>query len=144
MTANDAHLPSKVLAFTPSEQEEIRAITEKFSRRAQHDLSVDRLIDKWRVFTREVQQGYRFPLNDYTNDLSVRDLLQELLECVSVEVAPKIEARLAASDNSFESSTSEIDTPLPGQRSARWWHRVPRTLIGDLRNDLSALGVIHA
>jgi hypothetical protein len=124
------------LRFTTVETEEVERITSIFTKRAKFDLSVERLISLWKSFSRDVEEGYAFGLDEYLNDLSVRSLLQELIDGVSIEASRKIKARIAASDDRFEVSTQEIARSLSPSRTGEWWRRVPRKLAGDLQEDL--------
>src|ERR1051326_2850141 len=64
---------------------------------AAHLLDIGRngLVDRWRAFVQEVETGYRLGLDDYCNDLDLR----EVIEAVGLGDDPEIrdlDARLAA------------------------------------------------
>ncbi len=89
---------------------------------------VSRLLRLWEMFVGEVEGGYSATIDDYTNDLTVRDLLEQALaEGVAADEA----ARVAALDDRLREATRPDETGRLAEVYAVgdewWWHRLPRT-----------------
>lgn len=102
--------------------------------------SVASLVAKWTDFTASVEEGYELTIYDYTNDLSSRDLLRELLDR-DPESREEILATTEPVDKRFMLATCQADGVLrPGAGPEEWWwHRLPRKQVGELKKDLEDL-----
>lgn len=130
-------------ALTPEEREVLARIVEELSTRTKHSLSFDGLVNEWRGFVASIDQGYDYGVDDYTNDLSCRDLLEEITSRVPTELGEKLRARISHLDDLFVKSTIEAAKPVAGRIGLWWWARVPRKLHGDLESDLRSLGILR-
>jgi hypothetical protein len=102
--------------------------------------SIASLIKKWTEFTVEVEKGYELTIYDYTNDLSSRDLLQELSDR-DPQVKEEIMAVIEPADKRFMLATRQSDGVLRPSASPDewWWHRLPKKQGGELKRDLDDL-----
>ena len=108
--------------------------------------TVRQLLGRWAAFVRQVETGYDDSIYDYTNDLSVRDLLEERLSPLPSAEAEALRADLRPWDERFEAATRPSIRPLaPGvkDRGRAWWFRVPLKLADELASDLRSEGVIR-
>jgi hypothetical protein len=72
-------------------------------------------------------------IDDYTNDLTGRDALEQVMERASPTLAAVLDERVSAADQRFRSATSD-DGGIAvgryfriGQHPAWWWRRRPTT-----------------
>lgn len=63
------------IRVSEKEISEINKLSAIQSKRAKHSITIAYLIDKWNRFILNVENGYKLTIDDYTNDLSVIDLL---------------------------------------------------------------------
>lgn len=127
--------------LTSDEQSTIAALEARFSERAHFPITLEKLLSSWRIFVAEVEQGYESTIDDYTNDLSTRDLLGNVLR----EVSPDLKTRLLVDVESLDRRFEHATRPDAGNRIAEfiepgegwWWSRLPRKL-GALANDIGA------
>ncbi|HEX3069973.1 MAG TPA: hypothetical protein VHX14_15500, partial [Thermoanaerobaculia bacterium] len=102
-------------------------------------LTLDKLTQRWSQFVIEVEAGYKLSIYDYTNDLCVRDVLDDAIDLAPETVRDVIRASLAMWDDRYRLATRRSTSPLlPGDDivSRARWHRVPRLLMGELKDDL--------
>lgn len=94
------------------------------------------LLSRWREFVREVENGYRFGLEDYRNDLDLRGLIATLHldEEPSVQEADqRLKALLTDGERRIWES---------GPGDAFWDFGYPKNATGDLFADLKAEGLV--
>ncbi|MEX0749491.1 MAG: hypothetical protein WD359_01670 [Dehalococcoidia bacterium] len=126
--------------LTSAEWESIEPVLEELSSRAGYRQSLDRLKSRWRSFVGEVEIGYNDSADEYTNDLSTRDLLQRVMDAAPAATCEKIRFMIARSDARFEDATVSVATPIR-DRPGWWWGRIPKVLRGDLRQSFIDQGV---
>jgi hypothetical protein len=102
--------------------------------------SLDALLRGWRAFVTQVERGYDDSIYEYTNDLSVRDRLERLLAGAGPSLRAALAEAVAGDDARFEAATEPAVRPLRETAPPPWWCRVPRRRVGELAQDLSALG----
>ncbi|MFF2065088.1 hypothetical protein ACFVWZ_25350 [Streptomyces sp. NPDC058200] len=81
-------------------------------------------LEMWEEFVRECADGYEFDLSEYLNDLSVRQLLQQVLddaEAKRTETYAPFAQRVRGIDDRFREVVSEGPLIRPG--SDHWWDR---------------------
>lgn len=118
----------------------VQSALDRLSVRAGRRLSLNALMNEWNVFVSEIERGYKECIYEYTNDLSVRDVLDELCSSVPANVRTAIEQKLNPIDIRYESATKPSTEPIvPGavEKSARWY-RIPKLLLEELKRDLEA------
>lgn len=109
--------------------------------------SLEDLIRQWSDFVSEVEAGYEnLYIEDYENDLCIRDILQKLIESLSPFGANALERLLKPIDNRFVRATMPVKRPLLPRISEEtrgfWWYRVPKNPGEDLLRDLQQGGFI--
>jgi hypothetical protein len=124
------------------ESNQVHHVTKGFEERAKRPMNLNQLIRDWNLFVREVANGYGLGLDEYMNDLSTRDLLEELMAGIDAEPAGKILTAITHADDEYAAATAEVGAPLQPARAHRWWYRVPRRADGDLQDDLRRAGFI--
>jgi hypothetical protein len=97
------------------------------------------LIGAWRELVGQIERGYDDNVYEYRNDLSVRDLLAELIDEIPAgSVRSWVTSEVEEIDASYRTATREVDEPIFGSDDEPWWwRRVPKTLVGELRLDLA-------
>lgn len=79
---------------------------------------------------------------ELTNDLSVREFAELMVELASPGVARLLTEHLPRPDERYRAATRTVSRSLQGS-SDRWWlQRVPNVLAGELAQDLVELGFI--
>jgi hypothetical protein len=103
------------------------------------------LLRGWSDLVTGVERGYADSIYEYTNDLSVRDRLEGVVQGAGAGLRVKLEGALAEGDRRFEAATEEGARPLGEFGDASppwWWRRVPRRRVGELADDLESLGYV--
>jgi hypothetical protein len=89
------------------------------------------LIEDWEKVVASIGQGYASGLDDYLNDLDVRQLLGETMQVVSEGERQKFQERLKKADARMRSLTKPIPRCLWGEKVAKeegwsreknWWY----------------------
>ena len=79
----------------------------------------------------QVEKGYEGSIYEHTNDLSTRDVLEEILLKVARSLHAKLINAVQPWDDRLYEATRKITRPLaPGlsQDAPAWWFRVPKNL----------------
>lgn len=129
------------ISLEPEEQTAVAVLEARFSDRARYPITLDSLLTEWDHFVCEVEQGYPLDVYEYTNDLSTRDLIDELLASISKSAQKKLVKYVRPVDERFKRAT----LPDEGSRLSRfirpwegwWWQRIPEKLVGTLASDLA-------
>ena len=132
------------LDLTPAEREELGRVLAELAARTGREDSLDAMLGRWSAFVTTVERGYEDSIYEYTNDLSVRDRLEEVAAGAGPALRAKLQGALATDDRRFEAATQAADRPLGefAERAPSWWRRVPRRRAGELAEDLDALGYL--
>lgn len=134
------------LRLSEDEQEEVRTHLQRLSSRPGSVPSITRLLSDWREFVDNVERGYQLTVYDYTNDLSVRTILHQLLSVVSDDLRTKLENALRSDDDRLRRVTRLGKKPLVGQEEGggqMWWRfRVPWRMGSELERDLRSRGFL--
>jgi len=130
------------LDLTREEREELVRLLAELAARTGREDSLDAMLGRWSAFVTTVERGYEDSIYEYTNDLSVRDRLEGVAAGAGPALRAKLHGALADDDRRFEEATQEADRALgePAEGSPSWWRRVPRRRVGELADDLDALG----
>jgi hypothetical protein len=117
---------------------------------AQHVISggLEGLIRAWEETVESVERGYELGLDDYLNDLDVRQLIEETLAVDEAPRAQKHEARVCRADERMRKQVSLTGHCLWGNAAAtehqwtaekNWWYfSEPRTAGRELLSDLKS------
>jgi hypothetical protein len=101
--------------------------------------TVNDRLDAWRQLVDHVEQGhYTMTVDDYTNDLAVREWLDLARPLLTESVRQRVDQELAPLDARFREATFEPSRRLPGG-SDRWWCRLPIRLAGELAEDVERM-----
>jgi hypothetical protein len=85
------------------------------------------LLRKWKRFVVETEEGYQLSICDFTHDLWMRDLLEQVKEAVPVRLRQELDAEIEPWDKRFLLATEPSVRPIEPVDGAReWWFRIPR------------------
>ena len=103
------------LPLSRDEAHGLDAIFTPLSQRANYPLSLHQLLQRWSYFVAQVERGYEGSIYEYTNDLSTRDLLEEILLKVARSFHDRLSGAVRPWDDRFHEATRKITRPLaPG------------------------------
>lgn len=107
---------------------------------------VEALLSAWVRTTIEVKHGYRLSIDSYINDLSTRDILDEIYARLSDKGKNELSLVLEPADELFNlatvSITSDSNLLMASQEPKRWWwYRIPRNLLARLKQDFATWGI---
>lgn len=129
---------SRSLHLTRDEAAVVSPILARLSRTAGFPLALNRLLADWAQFVAEVERGYGRGVYDYENDLSVRDLLEQVLTQAPAVTHEKIVAVIRPWDRRFVEATRHAPSRHDGTDGAHagptdrwWWGRIPRRWDGE-------------
>ena len=109
------------------------------------------LVDRYEAIVKSVEEGYAFGLDDYLNDMDLRDTLFAVMAVILPDERAAVEGRVDALDARLRAVTvaspclwgddvEEDDGLDPGRE---WWYYVrPAKLTEDFANELSAWGLL--
>jgi hypothetical protein len=110
------------------------------------DGGLDGLLEVWERVVVAIEGGYALGLDDYLNDLDVRELVAAVLPLLAERDRPRTLRRLNALDQRLRAATEPTTACLWGERVARsngwsadahWWYYArPRRPGPALRADL--------
>jgi hypothetical protein len=122
------------------ERIELKRLLSELAQRSGRAGSLAAMFRSWETFVDAVERGYGDSIHEYTNDLSVRDRLEELVQGAGAGLRTTLEASLAETDRRFELATEESARPLGSFDGTPpwWWSRTPRRRVGELAEDLEA------
>ena len=130
------------LDLTREEREELARLLAELAARTGREDSLDAMLGRWSAFVTSVERGYEDSIYEYTNDLSVRDRLESVAAGAGPALRVKLQRASGEDDRRFEAATQEAGHPLGefAEGAPPWWRRVPRRRVGELAEDLDALG----
>ena len=108
------------------------------------------LIDQWAAFTRDLEmKGYNFDLDNWRNDVDVRELILEALPMFSREEMGDHALKLDQADSSFRSATRDFKRCVWGHGTQKkekwtvqknWWYfRTPSRSNDQLEDELATV-----
>jgi hypothetical protein len=132
------------LDLTQDEREELARLLAELAGRTRREDSLGAMLGRWSAFVTTVERGYEDSIYEYTNDLSVRDRLEGVAAGAGPALQAKLHGALADDDRRFAAATEEADRALGefAEAAPSWWRRVPRRRVGELADDLDALGYL--
>ena len=136
-------MEDKKIELTQEEQMAIEPILEELSEQARFNISLERLLDKLRIFIKEVENGYDFSIYDYLNDLTIRDHVEKILRTAPSTLLEKLSREIQIVDQRFKDATVKLEKPLrkDNKEVSWWWYRIPRNPGEELRDDLKSEGI---
>lgn len=107
------------------------------------------LIDQWVEFTGDLDKGYSFDLDNWLNDVDVRELILEALPMFSREEMGEHALKLDQADATFRAATRDFKKCVWGKGTARkerwtpeknWWYfRTPLSSNAQLEDELATV-----
>ena len=107
------------------------------------------LIDQWAEFTTGLDKGYSFDLDNWLNDVDVRELILEALPMFSSEELGEHALKLDQADKAFMTATRDFKKCVWGMGTARkekwtpqknWWYfRTPLRSNSQLEDELATV-----
>ncbi len=129
----------KQIHLSREEEQMLEPVLSSLSQKARYTLTLPLLLERWENFVNKVEDGYDESIYEYTNDLSIRDLLQIVIDNSPLILRNKLIGTLQVWDERFVKSTEKSEHPvLPGKKKSQtwWWFRVPVRPGSELKNDL--------
>ncbi len=122
----------------------IETILSELSEQAKRKLSFKTLLQDWVRFVLQVERGYKDSIYEYTNDLSIRDVLEKIMISVQPPLRSKLFKSIGPWDDRFILATREIPRCLidTAAEASSWWFRIPKNLGGELEQDLRSQGFV--
>ena len=108
------------------------------------------LVDVWSEIVVAIEGGYALTLDDYQNDIDLRDLIAAAMDVASPEARAAVEERLTSADSRCLAQTTptgclwgdDIAAEEGLDASREWWYYRRPTRPGDaLADDLVAWGL---
>lgn len=132
----------RTLKFSESDLSKIREILTELSQKVKYQQSLNQLFSRWRRFCVEIQRGFSGTVYDYENELSVRDILEEIARSLSEDGRQKIQEHIKHDDNIFILATQKSVVPEHKKDiELEWWHkRIPIRFTEDLQQEFSDAG----
>ncbi len=125
-------------SLEPQEQMAVRKALEEWAAREHRRVTFGDLVNRWSGFVRSVESGYRFSIEEYANDLSTRDVIDDILDLVSDPPRSKLLDSLGPWDRRYLAATRPVSKAVyfrPGAPRERWF-RIPTRLVGQLLEDV--------
>jgi hypothetical protein len=109
------------------------------------------LLEQWDRVATSIEQGYDGLLDEYLNDMDLRDILEDALEVASVDDDAPVRQHVGLADARVRAATVPCG-PIWGREVAeseamdpalQWWYFVrPKEPGDDLRSELEAEGLL--
>lgn len=112
---------------------------------------LDGLIDRWSDIVDEVEDGYPLSLDDYLNDMDLRNVLDDALRVASADVARQPRERLKEVDARMRAASvatgclwgQDVEKDDGLDRIRHWWYyQHPLELNEELEAELDAWGLL--
>jgi len=109
------------------------------------------LVDTWETIVASLEEGYAFGLDDYLNDMDLRDTLAGALAVSTPEARGRVQSRVHQIDGRFRSATvagpclwgTDVEEDDGLDREREWWYYLrPAVLNEELRDELIAWGLL--
>jgi hypothetical protein len=115
------------------------------SERVGYEISLQALLDRWKRFVAEVEEGYLNSIYEYANDVAVRTVIYRIEVDAPWSLRKTMASYLRPLDKRFFDATSPVTVEIPGlarDTETPWAARVPNRLQGELAEDLRDAGVV--
>jgi hypothetical protein len=117
------------LTLTSVEEAQVKSVEAQLSQRARFPMTLSSLVERWSDFVGEVEGGYSSSVDEYTNDLTSRDLIDQVRESLPESVQFEMMTRIGLLDERFKLATQpDIKKALSSFFAigpAWWWARIP-------------------
>ena len=131
--------------LTLEEAELLNALLVRLSERAKYPLTLGHLLRQWQNFVVQVERGYEDAIYEYTNDLSIRNLWEEILRGVTPKLREELARLIRPWDERFYNATKETNRPILSDVQDPhywWWCRVPKKLGEEIEADFRFEGIL--
>ena len=128
------HRPVPTDDPSAADYESVLAATRAMSAAGWREATLNEQVEAWGSLVETVETGYTMTVDDYTNDLAVREWLERVLPMLTHSLQQSLEDRLEPLDERFRLATVEPKHRMPGAGS-EWWYRLPRVLVAELAED---------
>ena len=121
--------------------DDLEALVDRLRRRhgwAEH-VTLEGCLGTWADLVEEVEAGYPHLLEEYWNDVSVREILDVVLEAARAGAGAELRERLRPWDQRFLAAT--VDPPVIDHGfDGPWERRLPRLLVGEMLRTYESIG----
>ena len=121
-----------------ADYDSVHTAAAELERRGWRRATLNERVAAWEALVEEVEQGYGMTIDDYTNDLAVREWLNLARAFLTARVQVSLDARLAPLDERFRAATVSPVRVMPGAGDG-WFYRLPRVLVGELAEDATRM-----
>lgn len=102
------------------------------------------LLRKWERFVVETEGGYQLSIYDFTHNLWMRDLLEQVKDAVPARLRQELDVEVEPWDKRFWLATEPSVRPIePFDGAREWWFRIPRFAGQELAEALLAEGLLQ-
>ncbi|MCX6022767.1 MAG: hypothetical protein NTZ05_13780 [Chloroflexi bacterium] len=136
---------TNLIEITLEEEGYVSKSNARLTERAKHTVTIERLLEDWHAFAQEVEEGYNWTSYEYANDLSLREILDEVMAEAPITLRDKLRRVLEEPDARFYAATREIDRAMGfglTKKTHPLWFRIPKRLCPELESDLRARGLL--
>jgi hypothetical protein len=113
---------------------------QSLAQRAKFDLRLEKLLRDWSALAMDAEEGYQYGLDEWKNDLSNRELLEEIVGSAGA-LGEKLGRLIAPWDERFKRATVRSAQPAGGfmkegrllgrYETGWWWFRYPQVLLAE-------------
>lgn len=135
-----------VFEMTREEFEYVGHILAEYSERANYPITLDALLTSWKDFVLEVESGYSYSIYEYFNDLSTRNILQEIIERLNDSLGSRIEGVIRSYDERFMTASEPAVKSLYPDKNTEtslWFERIPVSRGQEFEQDLISEGYLE-
>ena len=107
------------------------------------------LIDQWAAFATDLARGYTFDLDNWLNDVDIRQLIREAAPMFGPHELAEYALKLEEADRAFRQATRALDKCVWGKKAAKrekwtaaknWWYfRSPLRSNAELEEELAKI-----
>jgi hypothetical protein len=131
-------------SLSASDRRRVEDILKRFETSGKVSVTLSGLLDEWRRLSSSIAHD-NWSLNTLNTGLRTRNLLEEILESLSMEGRRAVQTMLAEIDRDFIKVTYDplrSDDESPVQSEIGWWqYRIPRDSCGTLDLGVPELGL---
>jgi hypothetical protein len=123
--------------FTQKDMDVLKPILKSLNEQTKFNISLEYLIDGWEHFISEVEESYQGCIENYHNDLTKRDSLEEIINKCNPSLQQKLNTVIQPLDERFYAATNPLKASIIGpMKDQEWYFRAPKKLVADLKEDL--------
>ncbi len=127
-------------SYTKKEIEMLNKFISEYDRSYNEKYTLFKLFEDWNLFIDKISIGYKGTVYDYTNKLSLRDIIQDLIDSTSNRLKEKLEKDIKAIDEKFISVTKPSSGLYPSnkinEKTPFWEARIPIIILAELEETI--------